>query len=70
MNAITNPLTSLPSTEATPSSSLLTVVDETARRNRIMFSGYQKLIHYLATANDCNPQDIKNIILEILDQIA
>lgn len=45
------------------------VLDETARRNRVMFSGYQRLVHYLATSQECNPQDIKNIIADVMDQI-
>lgn len=45
-------------------------IEETAKRNRILFSGYQKLLHYLATSADCHPQDIKNIILDVLDQIS
>lgn len=60
----------LPATDVRLSSHAIAVMDETARRNRIMFSGYQKILHCLATRSDCNPQDIKNIILEILDQIS
>lgn len=60
----------LPSASAELGPNAMAVLDETSRRMRIMFSGYQKLIHYLATAEECSPQEVKDIILKVLDQIS
>lgn len=64
-----NNLPNVPNPPVKPTPSPLEVLDETARRNRVMFSGYQRIVHYLATSQECNPQDIKNIIADVMDQI-
>lgn len=61
---------SLPSPDPKIGPDAMTVLEETARRNRVLFSGFQKIVHYLATSSVFNKHDINNIIADTMDHIS
>lgn len=61
------PLPAIPDTSV---SHLLSVAEVAIKRNRILFSGLQKIQYYLASAAVFHKDDINNIISETMDQIA
>lgn len=48
----------------------ISLATETARKNRILMSGFQKIQVYLETASIFDRTDINNIIAETMTQIS
>lgn len=60
----------LPSSPEMLPASGIALLEETMRRNRVLFAGYQEILACLALNERVDKKDIQNIIAAIMDKIS